>query len=32
MGDVPEKMNDTWMKAMHVGMIDRGYTVLIFNL
>jgi hypothetical protein len=30
MGDVPgsEKVNDTWMKTLHVGTLDRGFTLL----
>jgi hypothetical protein len=29
MGDVqgPEKVNDTCVKTMHAGMMDRGFTV-----
>jgi hypothetical protein len=29
MGDAqgPEKVNDTCMKTMHVGTVDRGFTV-----
>jgi hypothetical protein len=31
MGNVqgPEKVNDTCLKTMHVGTMDRGFTVLI---
>jgi hypothetical protein len=34
MGDVqrPEKVNDTCMKTMHAGMMDRGFTVLVTRL
>jgi hypothetical protein len=30
MGDIqrPEKVNNTWVKTMHVGMMDRGFTLL----
>jgi hypothetical protein len=30
-GDVrgPEKVNDTWVKKMSAGMMDRGFTLLV---
>jgi hypothetical protein len=27
----PEKINDTCMKVMHMGMMDRGITVVTFH-
>jgi len=32
MGDVqgPEKVNDTCMKTMHAGTMDRGFTLYLF--
>jgi hypothetical protein len=34
MGDVqgPEKVNDTCMKTMHAGTMDRGFTVYMSTL
>jgi hypothetical protein len=33
MGDVqgPEKVNDTCVETMHLGMIDRGFTVALLT-